>query len=304
MPNPTIIRDKVLTQVATQNTSRVADAMAEIARQRQAREAVMNRWMALGGPRSPLGLPRQASFDVEPVAGGYEVPFRGGTMKVMGGDPSKAIESVTRQVIVTFEGYGLEMRQEKGDDIYGYIAAKIGSTGYKKDFDIPIARVGPDDNNRVRPYSVILWEGPPVDLNLAVRMVEHDAGDSQAIRDEIRKRVNQIFDTAAQAAGGSAVDVALSGYAGEAQANGDLVRWLLNAAADGIAELLGLGDDPYNEQGMTITADQMQRDLAAKTYRCWSDPHTIEYTHALTCDGYDDAGDHGRITLLFRVRPR
>jgi hypothetical protein len=86
-------------------------------------------------------------------------------------------------------------------------------------------------------------------------------------------------------------------------APGDIWIWVANAAADLIADILGMGDDSYTPVGLTITAAEMENPPPVKEYRCAADPRVLRYTHARTTLCTDDAGDIGQITAVFRVEP-
>ncbi|MFB1487707.1 MULTISPECIES: hypothetical protein [unclassified Thiocapsa] len=276
---------------------------------RRARNAIMNHWLQSGGPASAVGLPLDPSFPVLNMAGDkMRSDFRGGRLTFNDHDGT-VVESELHKVVVTFEGYGLEIRQEDGDEIFGSIHSTIGTSGYTKDIVLPEVVLGPEGNNRIQQYGMVLYEGPPVDLGIVLSLTEHDSGDRKAVRDEVRVRVNQIFqearNAAAAGAAGSAAQQAATAMTNESLVSSSLQNWIINGAADLINDLLGMGDDPYNPVGFTITANQMQNIPPMLQYRCSSDPRVINFTQGLSrmMTGRDDAGDVGQITALFSIRP-
>jgi hypothetical protein len=274
---------------------------------RIAREQITRRWLQNGGPASPVGLPLDPSFPVLKTANGHAVEFRGGRISFQDHD-GQLVQSDLHHVVVTFEGFGLEVRQESGDELYGTVHSQIGSTGFRQDFVLPEVSLGPEDTNRVAQYGTILYEGPPIDLNVVLSLVEHDSGDRAKVRDEVRLRVGQLFKAAEDLAAGSPtgdpVQVAGMGLRSEALASSSLKDWLITAVADLINDLLGMGDDPYNMVGFTIAAAEMQTLPPLRQYRCWSDTRMVEFTHSRMTTCRDDAGDVGQITALFSVRAR
>jgi hypothetical protein len=271
----------------------------------KARAAILDKWRELDGPRSPVGLPLDPNFVLTNAPDGCMMDFRGGSMHVMDNNPG-VVNIETRRVVVTFEGFGLEQRQEKGDELYGTLDCNVGSTGYRRSFDLAQVELGPDDDNRIYQSPIVLWDGPPADINIVAALVENDSGDREEIRNDIRERVRQIFELGSKLAGGIAPgresDAVFSSLGSESAAAGSLWDWLITAGGDVIDHILGLGDDPYNPAGLTITAEEMRQIAPEQTYTCWNDPRSIPYTHRRTITGTDDGGDVGQITVLFRVR--
>lgn len=271
-----------------------------------ARRAILDKWAEQGGPASSVGLPLDPQFSLVSIPGGSQVNFRGGSMKVMDRNPG-VVNIESRRVVVTFEGYGLEIRQESGDELYGTLDCKVGSTGYKQSFDLLQVELGPEDSNRIYQSSIVLWDGPPADINIVASLAENDEGNREEVRQRMRQRIGQIFQAGAGLVGASVVPgaesiAAQSSLAAESASNDSLVTWALNGISDLIGEVLGLGDDAYNPAALTITANEMMQVPPLQTYRCWSDARTIPFTHSRTVTCRDDGGDVGQITVLFRVR--
>jgi hypothetical protein len=278
-------------------------------RPRRAREAIMQYWVQDGGPASPVGLPIDPNFPVLITIGDeLQSEFRGGRLTFKNHDGS-VTQSDLHQVVVTFEGFGLEIRQESGDEIYGSIHVEIGTTGFDNEFVVPEVVLGPEGHNRIGQLGIVLYEGPPVNLNILLSLTEHDSGDRAAVREEVRAKVKEIFKAAKDAAAGGmagpAAQRAAQSLNSESIASSSLQDWMLTGVADLINEILGMGDDAYNPVGFTITAAQMQNIPPMLQYRCSSDPRVINFSQGLsrmaTCR--DDGGDVGQITALFSIRP-
>lgn len=276
---------------------------------RKARSAFEERWLASGGAASPLGLPIDPSFAVMKVGSdAFSCEFRGGRLQFNNNDGS-VMQTAQNHVIVTFEGFGLEMRQEDGDEIFGSVNVQIGTTGFKQEFIVPEQNLGPSGNNRIAQLGITLYEGPPVDLNVFLVLVEHDSGDRAKVRSEVKEKFRQIFEQAeaaasAGAAAAGASNSVLNALKVESTSANDLKIWILDAVGGLIADLLGMGDDPYNPVGFTIASAEMTNIPALRQYRCSSDPKLLNWTHSRMSTCRDDGDDIGQITALFRVRPK
>lgn len=281
----------------------------ELQLRRTAREKIMQHWLQTGGSKSPVGLPMDPNFPVFRSGNIRTTQFRGGRITFNDAD-AQVVQSDLHHAVVTFEGIGLEIRQERGDEIYGSLHVQIGSTGFRKELTLGEVTLGPDANNRIQQYGMVLYEGPPTDLNIVLSVVENDSGNRAAVRDEVRKRVAEIFKTAEDAASagqlGDAAQRAASSLNTENLASSSLKGWLITGVADIVNAILGMGDDPYNPVGFTITAAELQAIPPLRQYRCSSDPRTLNFTdphrHIATCR--DDGGDVGQISALFSVRAR
>ncbi|WP_123831691.1 hypothetical protein [Luteimonas sp. 100069] len=270
----------------------------------QGRQRIMSEWLQAQGARSAVGLPVNAQFPTYHRNGRLYVEFRGGRMSTSLHEGGAVTFEPSGRVRVTLEGYGLDIRQEKGDELYGTVVANLGSQGYTRSWDLPEVTLGPDTKNRIYNKGIVLYEGPPADLNLVLQIVEHDHGDRAKVRQEVKRRVGQVFETAASAAGGAAggaVGSALSSLQSESNAAGSLVSWLIGEAGGLVADVLGLGDDPYNPGGLTIGAHEMINIPGEQTYKCGTDPRRLHYTQRLALSGKDDGGDVGWISALVRV---
>lgn len=280
---------------------------AEVFRATVAQQLIMKEWIALGGPSSPLGLPLDTNFPLLKTNDGYHVDFRGGGLHFNTAS-DQVLPTGGQHVVVRFEGYGLEIRQEKGDEIYGNITCMNPSVLARNDFQIQQMDVGPDSNNRVRQFSMILYEGPPTYLNIITNMVESDnsSGTRDAVRAAASEAAKALFDeatAAAGAAGNDPVSIAFDAAAKELNLKQKAADWIGDAADTLLNFILGTNDDPYNPGMLSISAAEMMQNKPIQQYHCWDDSHVLDFTHTITVEGKDDGGDTGRIALLFSVKP-
>jgi hypothetical protein len=272
---------------------------------RNAQRKVMMHWLETGGAGSRLGLPLDASFPVLQSGSDYITEFRGGTVHI-NSDTGVVSEDLSGQVVVTFEGFGLEIRQEDGDEIFGSIQSQIGTTGYQKACAVPEQHLGPGGNNRVAQLGIVLYEGPPVNLNILLTLFEHDHGDRTKVRNEVKARFKEIFDKAQETVGGmglGATTVATEVMQAEDSSTNGLKEWLVDGVGGFIADFLGLGDDVYNPVGFTIRHEEMRNPGPMRQYRCSSDPKILNFNISRMTTCTDDGGDLGQISALFSVRP-
>lgn len=271
----------------------------------QAAAKMKAKWVEMGGPSSDLGLPKDRELIVTERNGAFVCDFRGGQM-VMDHDPGEIVVNTSNRVAVVFEGFGLEQRQESGDEIFGSIHGRLGSLGYIKDFAIPEVPLGPDGANRIAQLGITIYEGPPADLNVVLYLIEHDSGDRKKVREEIRKHVQKSFETAGSAIGGVAGVPVGSFFDAEKSSEASLQKLVIEGATELIDKILGMGDDPYNQVGFTISSDMMLHPGHAQNYRCSSDPRSLKFTNDLkfTTTSRDDGGDLGQISALFSIQRR
>ena len=95
---------------------------------------------------------------------GFEIDFRGGTMRVLNNNSDEILVDAHYRVAVTFEGLGLEMRQEKRDELYGNISVAIGSLQSLNHITIPKFILRPAAENRIYQTSAVLFDGRPNDI--------------------------------------------------------------------------------------------------------------------------------------------
>jgi hypothetical protein len=270
-----------------------------------ARKLIQERWLAIGGPASDLGLPYDPNFPPMKTADAHEVVFRGGSMRVLDDHPDDITIDVRYRARVTFQGIGLEMRQESdGDELFGTISVAMGSTVDLKHYTIPEFVLGPDANNRIYQGVIELHNGRPNDISVIAKIFEHDSGDRAALRQEARNRVKQAFESGTAivgAAAGGAVGTAATAIGNESKTQGSFFDWLRDGLADGITNFLGIGDDEYNTVAVDIPFNDMIRIPPTLVYHCSHDSRSIEYTHKMTTTCRDDGGDMGQISLLFKV---
>jgi hypothetical protein len=248
----------------------------------QAAAKMKAKWVEMGGPGSDLGLPKDREFIVTERNGAFVCDFRGGQM-VMDHDPG-----------------------ESGDEIFGSLHGRLGSLGYINDFAIPEVSLGPDGANRIAQLGMTIYEGPPADLNVVLYLIEHDSGDRKKVREEIRKHVQKSFETAGSAIGGVAGVPVGSFFDAEKSSEASLQKLVIEGATELIDKILGMGDDPYNQVGFTISSDMMLHPGHAQNYRCSSDPRSLKFTNDLkfTTTSRDDGGDLGQISAFFSIQRR
>ncbi|WP_349570457.1 hypothetical protein [Azotobacter salinestris] len=278
----------------------------EVARQAALkRELIMRTWIDQGGPKSPVGLPLDANFPVVESGGQVKVQFRGGSMAIQGKDVVVAPE---RHVVVTFEGYALVVRQEKGDEVYGTLTTLVPSTGEKREHILRQVTLGPSDSHRVNHLSLVLYEGPPVDLQIGLSLFENDSGP----RDEIRKRVASYVSDAISKTGDILTSTGVSTAAGVAiksmeieAVNGrsflDIATGMLGGL---IVDILGMGDDVYQPIFFIISHHEMMNAPPPQQLKCWNDPKILNYTHTFTAISSDDGDDKGQIATAFLIKPK
>ncbi len=272
-----------------------------------AREKILRHWLKQSQQFiSNVGMPSHRDAPIYRSKGRYCMDFGGATLSTLFSKNDDDINvTPTRRVQVTFQGYGLEQRQEKGDELYGVLTGNIGSLGYTKHWDLAEEKLGPASNNRISQHAILMHEGAPMDLNIVFAMIERDHGNMQKIRNQIKEALNDAVKEAASlatAAAGSANKSVKNKFDAQSLASSNLYKWALGGAAALITWIFGLKDDPYNPGTFMIPAADMLRIPPVREYRCAKDPRVLRYTHRITVQGRDDGGDLGVITALFLVR--
>lgn len=275
-------------------------------RRLRAKLALMKHWGDIGGPSSDVGLPLDNAFPLIARPNGMGIGFRGGVMNYNENEGTIVIEEPTH-VVVRLEGYGLDIRQESGDELCGTISGIVPSTGYRPGpFTLPQETVGPDDNDRIRMHSTVLYEGPPAALNLIINMIEVDEDEARDVAISVAQEAAQKgFDAgvgAAAAQGGPAAEVAVQAAMKESGADEAIHRWINSGVQSFFDRILGTGNDPYAVGVLSIPAAEMVNIPPIQQYRCQADARVVDYTHKRTVSGRDDGSDLGQITLLFTVK--
>ena len=284
-----------------------AKSFIDAAIKRVARNRILRHWQQAGGPGCAVGLPMDSQFPVTEAGGVYQSEFRGGNIQVNGfGD---VVMNATNQVVVVFEGYCLEQRQESEDELFGSIHVQVGVTDKRSDHVVNQQELGPEENNRIAQLGTILYEGPPANINIFVAMVEHDSGDRDKVRDEIAGYIKSAMDYAQSVAAGMLgaptgspeIDAA-SAALKESKVGDQLIEKAKTAGANWLAETLGTGDDPYDPAAFVIYSNEMRDPPPMLTYRFGGDPRMLPYNKDILLKGKDDGRDQGVIRALFSIR--
>lgn len=289
-------------------------AMMEIVKERLRREKakslILQNWRDQGGPASRLGLPLDGALNLIPQGSGFIMSYRGGNIHI-NGDLNTLNNDLGPVCRLTFEGLILHSRQETSmDEIYGGGGYRIGSIiegdkVHTANFVIPEVNLGGKDNMNTRVYqtSTEIYRGPAVGLELFVAIAEHDSGN----REDVRKEVRMVMEKGAKAVG-EAVGAGFGGLpldklgaAGEQLSQDEFGNFLLDAVSSFVTDLLGLADDPYTPGGVTITADEMLSPPMLRVEGHQDDNKTISYTHKISMSGVDDANATGNCSAYFRV---
>jgi hypothetical protein len=210
---------------------------------------------------------------------------------------------MAQHVEVIWVGLECRQKQENGfDEVMGHvirISPGIPDEVHKFPNDRETWNMGREDE-RIVNVQVPLYTGPPVPLTLTAHLVEHDstAADIELYKQRTREAVASIA-SAALAAGAGVSLPALNGMIS------DLSRALVN----GVSDLIGAGDDPYNPTSVALDMGAMTdpnrpRRLATRP----DDPKRVSYTplnavnEFITVTGRDDGGDVGEYRFYFDVR--
>lgn len=264
------------------------------------RQRMVDKYTALGGFKSVLGLPITETMPVEPDGSGFRMLFRGGHLH-LGADAAEPVE-VQQQAQFQLWWVGLEcqIRQEAEDEIYGVLGLLVPGTALSDirkfpDDDAGVLKFG-RPSERLINTDTLLFQGPPFDIVLSLSLFEHDSGPTSAIKAKIADTLAKATDALATALGLPAEALAAT----DGWAN-DLSLGLINA----VASALGVGDDQYNPGKLSIRWEEIQANKFQQATRTHpGDPHTVTYTHSLVVTGTDDGGDTGQYVAYFNVHPQ
>jgi hypothetical protein len=211
------------------------------------------------------------------------------------------------RVIVTFQGYALEIRQEEGGDtLYGAIEVLNPIKRTSIHHDIPVFQTNEDSNRTVK-VPLVLYEGPPAAITVIVSMNESDAGagSREMARTEIRNACKRVLEVGVDHAVNSS-DVTrqvIDEFATETGVKQAAQSWLEKGADAAVEAIFGMSDDPYNPGVISISASEMMQIPPVQQYSRQDDPSIIiDYTHRITIQGRDHEDDIGQIALLFLVK--
>ena len=255
--------------------------------------AIQAKYDQLGGKQSALGLPLNPAAGVQRQGKTYFMDFRGGKIEFnpLSGDPAKAIK--LHEMEIWWSGLECIVRQEKTDEVYGGVGVIIPGSGLHSEQKFPAGEdyweMGPD-GQRIVEVNTILYKGPPMSMTLIGSLVEHDSGDTSAVK-------QKIADAIANAAKGLA---AMAGVPAEALAAdqgfiGDVSLGLVN----GISSLFGADDDPLVPgQKVLHWEDILNQNYARQTLTRGDDPgKSLQYTHQIVV-----SGDGATYAFYFDVR--
>lgn len=288
----------------------IMEIVKERLRKEEAKSLILKNWRDQGGPASRLGLPLDEAMNLIPQGSGFIMSYRGGNIHI-NGDLTTLSNDLGPVCRLTFEGLILHSRQETSmDEIYGEGGYRIGSiieggTVHTSSFLIPEVTLGGKDklNTRVFQTSKEIYRGPAVGLELFVAIAEHDDGNREDVRNQVRKVIEQGAKVVGQAVGAGFGGLTLEkvGAAGEKLSQDEFGNFLLGAVSSFVTDLLGIADDPYTPGGVTITAEEMLSPPMVRVDGHEDDNKTIVYTHKISMSGVDDEGSTGNCSAYFRV---
>jgi len=212
------------------------------------------RWAELGWERSYLGYP--ISDEVDFADGGRANEFQNGGIYWWG--DTGAID--LRDVVVHYTGlycFG-ETDWDQGssaDEPYLIIASTT-----PKSAAVVTTRIYDDvDDGESRPDLMELYRGRPYGINLGVALMEHDFGDPNRYREEVRQAVMAVHTAGTLALGLiPVVGPVVAAIAGPALGS------LMPSVADALNDAFDWGDDRIGAATVTIGARQLVL-LAART---------------------------------------
>jgi hypothetical protein len=264
-----------------------------------ARNRIIEKWKASGGPASSVGLPVQEPIDVRPIKGGFQTDFRSGKITFKGND----VQVVTDQwVQLLFVGLECAIRQEKVDEVYAVIncfspsvLALRGGNTVRFPGGNSTLNFGPDQR-RISTAAVELYKGPIADLVVQCALVENDSGDVEDISEEIAAKVEE----SARALVGALVGTSAEAITEQTWFKGG-VKWGVGYILD---DVFGIGDDPYDLEAEPIPHQVISQWPAPQTLRRPDDVKTIDAWN-VKCEvaGIDDAGDTGLYVFYFLIKP-
>ena len=267
-------------------SSRVISAML--------RNKIEQKYQAVGGFKSPLGLPVDPSMPLERFGEKTFVRFRGGLIETTFSGIAVAIEELVVKVIWT--ALECRVRQEGTDEVYGSIGGLGPSGGSVQVTHFPASgsywSLGAPNNRVVLP-NVEIYRGRPDDIVVAVTLIEHDSGNIDAAKQAIASKLL----SAAQSLG------SIGGIPAEALSSDQ--GWLSDLTlglVDVIADVLGAEDDPYIPQTLRISWPEIaEENYSVKQGSRSGDPRTWPYTHSIVLSGTDEGGDTGHYAFYFKV---
>lgn len=267
----------------------------ETLRQAEAEGQIHRVWMNAGGPRSSVGLPIDGVVRARPMAdGNYSAQFRSGTIS-QDRDKAEFVTHTFSQAVVEFVGLECRIRQEKTDEVYGVVGCLGPANGSGTTFTLGLHKMGAEGERVWIPPQAVLYVGPVQDLFLVGTLVENDSGDADDISRKVAETIIEVGGPLLQGATGIAAE-SVSSETWFQDGLGAVVGLVLDGA-------FGIGDDPYGEQSLRVSWQDINSWPPFRTTIRDDDPRPIaNWTHELVLTGTDHGGDRGAYALYFRVR--
>lgn len=261
-------------------------------RRGKAQTNINSLYSQLGAYSSRLGL---ALSDMKAKDdGGYLMEFRGGKIETDVNGNAWA-ESKLR-VELWLVGLQCVLKQEVEDEVYGSITALMPSFGGSFTHTFPNSGDTfkfRHDGERIVNLAVKLYDGPPADLAITGNLKEKD---STVEISQYKKKVEEWASKAVAAFGGAL------GPGAEAMASDQsFIKDITNILFDLVGNILGLNDDVYTPQTMSIFANDIISENYGHHTRT-SKSRSVNFTHAFDVSGFDEGGDEGIYTFFTDLR--
>ncbi|NUW34582.1 hypothetical protein HTZ77_24550 [Nonomuraea sp. SMC257] len=196
--------------------------------------AVINRaWQHNGGRLGPLGLP---TSEVQSVNGGIKQFFQGGEIAIIA---QELKVTQTRVSTIRFKGiHCFGTSAGPGADEPYVVCAVYAPHKRERAQVIKIPMSGSYENfsSGTQQADVIdVWHRePPTDVAVACYLMEHDSGDEEEVKNNIKTAVEKGITT---------VEAAIAAVGGPFSLPEEWISMLTVPMSAGITALLGLGDD-------------------------------------------------------------
>ncbi|MFD3665435.1 peptidoglycan-binding protein [Streptomyces sp. NPDC058659] len=197
-------------------------------------------------------------------------------------------------VNVVWTGLECQIRQEVEDDIVGSVQVIPGTTP-QPPLKFPESgelKFGPP-GLRIFSAQRLLYSGPAKDLSVSLALVQVDAGDAEQEKQAVANAISTAA-TAAVAKFTGGAGVVLKPF----------IQLLSEALVEGVSDLLGLADNPFNPAAIFIPKDRMLDANSRRRIRQRpDDPRVLQFTDEIVCTGTDDDGDLGKYVMYLDVQP-
>ncbi len=266
------------------------------------REVMLQHYAAIGGVKSPLGLPWDISLPIGRTDNTTTMEFRGGHVSVPLDSPNPRAVT-TQKVTINFTGLECVARQETEDETSGAVSAFCPSTTYTKPVSFSDWRF--KDGVRIMPTRSLIYDGPPADVFISTSLVELDtsAGNPTAVAGKIVSIMSNSAQFLEEAGGDITDDTIVGAVAREGQSLEDKYSDITTSELWGyLVSLFDSPDDPYQPGYIKLKSAELKgRSLPKKLLRRPDDPNTVTYTESVTVTGVDNGGDRGIYTFYFDV---